>query len=404
MPVYDYKALLSTGETTTGILTADTAKEAREQLRHRKLFVTDLTEAEKKGARGIAWKFSRKRLEEVSLLTRQLATLLGSGIQIADALSAMIEQIRDPELSKAFRDIREKITQGMSFGEALAQHPRYFDNLYVNMVKAGEASGNLDIILKRLADYTQKQRQIHGKISAAIAYPLFMVAIGMAVVAFLVMYVIPQITKALAQMGQTLPLATRLLMAVSGALTTPWILAILIGGVFAGSMLLRLFLAKPANRLRFDRLLLGLPVLGPLILKQEIARFADTLATLLKSGITVLQGLEIVKKLVHNQHIAHTLEDIRKRIVEGEDIAGPFAKSAVFPPMVSYMIAIGEESGDLDNVLTQIADAYNEEVDQLIQKATALLQPVLICCLAGVVGFIVFSVLSAVLNLSIIKR
>jgi general secretion pathway protein F len=408
MPVYDYKGLTPQGGAKTGIIDADSPREARVKLRSQNVLVTEITarEAAKKADVSktplLQFKRGKKGKREIPVVTRQLATLLKAGIPLAQALSALIEQAGIPDLEAALRDVREKITQGLSFAEALAYHPHYFNDLFVNMVKAGEAAGNLDGVLFRLADYLQKQAEIRAKVSAALAYPMVMIAIGVLVVIVLMSAVVPKIMKVVEASKQTLPLTTRLLK--SGAsFFGQWWWAIL--GVIVGLALLHKTLMRGAEyRYRVDRFKLRLPVLGDLLRKSAVSRFAVSMSTLLKSGVPVLEALTIVKDVVHNEVMSRVLDTVHDRIIEGTDIATPIKKSGVFPPVVGYMIAVGEQSGQLEELLDRIAETYDEEVAIQTQKVTSLLEPLLIVSMAIVVGFIVISVMQPILRISDIHR
>ena len=266
------------------------------------------------------------------------------------------------------------------------------------MVKAGEASGRLDIVLTRIADYLQKQASIKGKVIAAITYPAIMVVVGMAVVIFLMSYVVPKITEILKERGGELPFITEVLMVISGFTAAYWVyilLAAIIGGLFLKGMI-----GTDAGRLKFDSLLLRLPIFGNLFSKQAISRFALTFSTLLKSGLPALDSLKIVALVVNNARLTQVINDIHARIIEGADIATPIKKSRVFPPMVGYMVSVGEQSGQLEEILDRIAESYEEELDLAIQRLTALIEPIIIVLLAVVVGFIIAAVLLPLLDFS----
>ncbi len=403
MPVFNYKALKEDGSGDAGVIDADTPKEARLKLRGRKLHVTELESIEEKSVRqqGIrAPIFRRKRLQEVGIITRQISTLLNAGIPIMGALSAIIEQTESPDLKASMMDIRERVATGSTFSDALESHSFYFVDLYVNMVRAGEAAGNLDKVMSRLADFLQASHRMKAKIMAAMTYPIIMLVIGGLVVTILMTFVVPQILDVIQKQGQSegLPLPTVILVAISGFFSNYWwlILAILAGGSFAWTQAIR----TPAGRLWWDRNKLKMPLLGPLMRKGAVGRFALTFATLLESGLPVLDALNVVKKVVNNSYLAETIDVVRTKIAEGADIATPLKSSKVFPPVVGYMIAVGEEGGRLEELLRRIAEAYEEEVDVAAQKMTAMLEPIMIVVMAMVVGFIILSVLLPILEMS----
>lgn len=404
MPVYDYKGLTSSGAPKTGIIDADSPREARLKLRNQNVMVMEMTaraasvKSTERKVKVLDFSRAAKGKSEIPMYTRQLATLLKAGIPLAQAMSAMIEQCQISDLEAAFRDIREKLTSGHGFAESLAYHPHYFTDLYVNMVKAGEASGRLDAVLHRLADYLQRQAQIRNRVTAALAYPVVMVLVGIVIVVILMTFVVPKVLNVVQRSGQTIPVPTQILKNTSDFLGAYW--TVLLGLVIGAMLLHRWMMRKVEYRYKIDRLKLRIPVLGDLFRKSAVSRFAVSMATLLKSGVPVLDALRIVKDIVNNQVLARTLDHVQKRIVEGADISTPIKRSGVFPPVVGYMIAVGEQSGELEGMLEQVASAYDEEVEVQTQKVTSLLEPLIIVAMAGVVGFIVISVMLPILRMS----
>ena len=411
MPVYDYRGLTPAGDAKTGIVDADSPREARIKLRAQNVLVTEIAPraatvkaATRDQAKRPLLQFKRgaRGKKEIPSYTRQLATLLKSGIPLAQSLSALIEQTSIADIEAAFRDVREKVTGGLSFAEALAYHPEYFDDLYVNMVKAGEAAGNLDGVLDRLATYLQRQAAIRNKVFAALAYPMVMVGVGVVIVIILMTAVVPKIMQVVKQSKQTLPVMTKILQAGADFFAAYW--WVLMGGIILIALVHRASMRRPEYRYLVDKTKLRIPVLGDLFRKAAVSRFAVSMSTLLKSGVPVLESLTIVKDIVHNAVIAKVLDTVHDRIVEGTDIATPIKKSGVFPPVVGYMIAVGEQSGQLEELLDRVAEAYDEEVEVQTQKVTSLLEPILIVCMAGAVGFIVLSVMQPILKISDISR
>jgi general secretion pathway protein F len=403
MPVFEYRGLDAKGKVKEGILDADTAKEARLKLRGQKVLVVDLRTKADLGGKRRLWLpgfLRRRHAEEVSGFTRQLAVMLKSGIPLAQSLSALIDQAETPDIEAVLRDVREKVTQGASLADALAFHPGYFTELYVNMVKAGQAAGTLDVVLKRLADYMQKQNRMRARVKAALAYPFVMVIIGALVVTGLMTFVVPKILAVIKSAGKghaTLPLPTQILVLASG-LVRDWWWAVLLA-VFTVWFFYRGALRSEGFRYRRDRMLLALPVMGDLMKKQAVSRFAVTLAALLRSGVPALHALTIVRSVVDNQVLARVVGEIHDRILEGADIAGPMKKSGIFPPVVGYMISIGEQTGQLEEMLERIAESYDEELEVATTKFTALLEPILIVGMAVVVGFIVLAVLLPIMDI-----
>ena len=416
MPIYEYKGIDRGGGSRSGIVDADTPREARAKLRDQGVMVTDLdvsaisaaaqegeSDGDKKPSRGwkrvVAVERGVKGDSALPIYTRQLATLIRSGIPLAQGLTALIEQIEHKDIEVIFRDVREQVTRGKSFGEALEMHPKLFDDLFVNMIKAGEASGNLDDVLVRLADYRVKQQRLTSRVKTALIYPAIMMAVGAGVVIFLVNFVVPKLVTIAKSRGQELPWMTKLLDNASMFLQENLVWIILV--TFGAWIFWRYFaLAQPSVRLWWDGAKLRMPILGGLFKKQIVSRFAVTMSTLLRSGVTVLDALDIVKTVLNNKLMEGVIDDVRGRILEGADIATPLKKSGVFPPVVGYMVAVGEQTGQLDEMLERIAEAYEEEIESTTTRALAVLEPVMIVLLAFIVGFIVISVMLPILQTS----
>ena len=400
MPIYEYQAIDTRGRNKKSRIDADTAREARDKLRHQNLRVTNMHRIDavaKGGGKAGRFRLQRKaNIRDLAILTRQFSTLLASGVHLSEALNVLVEQIGDRRMEVVFRDLREKIVSGAGLADALSQHPAIFSDLYVNMVRAGEASGNLDDVLLSLANYLQKQASLRGKLAAALTYPAIMVIVGVGVVIFLMSFVVPRITEMLVKKGNVLPWATTTLMAISDAFKAYWLPGML--GFLGLIILFRMMAATEKGRLAYDTFLLKIPVLGGLLQRSAISRFTVTLSTLLKSGLPVLDSLNIVGKVVNNSLMSMTISQIADRIVEGADISTPLKKSKMFPPMVGYMIAVGEQSGELEEVLDRISETYEEEIDLAVQKLTAMIEPIIIVFLAVVVGFIIMAVLLPLLK------
>lgn len=339
-----------------------------------------------------------QNLTEVSSFTRQLATLLHSGIPLAQALTACIEQAEHAGMQKTLRHLREQVTQGSDFGTALETCPGYFNTLYVNMVRAGQASGQLDEVLSRIAEYLANQNRLRNKVISAMMYPGIMLTVGVLVVILLMTFVVPQITQILVEQNVPLPLPTMILITISDFTKTYW--QLIIKGPLIGLFFLQTALQQDAFRLKWDAMKLKAPLFGDLLKKTAVSRFAITFAVLLRSGMPALEALRIVRRIVGNRALQEVIQGIHDSIVEGTDISTPVKKSGVFPPVVGYMIAVGEQTGELEQLLERVASAYNEEVDISIARMTGLIEPIMIVLMAVVVGGIVAAIIIPLLQMS----
>jgi len=339
-----------------------------------------------------------QNIGEVSSFTRQLATLLHSGIPLAQGLNACIEQADSPGLQKVLRHLREQVTQGTDFANALETCPGYFNSLYINMVRAGQASGQLDDVLSRVAEYLSNQNRLRNKLINAMMYPAIMLTVSVLVVILLMTFVVPQITTILIEQNVPLPLPTTILIAVSDFMKTYW--ELMIKGPLVGFFFLQGALQGDKFRLGWDRAKLRMPIFGDVLRKAAVSRFAITFAVLLRSGMTALESLRIVKKIVGNRALQQVIQGVHDSIVEGTDISTPIKKSGVFPPVVGYMIAVGEQTGELESLLERVATAYDEEVEIALQRMTGLIEPIMIVFMAVVVGGIVSAVIIPLLQMS----
>lgn len=406
MPVYEYRALNTSGRAVKGIVDADSSRAARLKLRRNGIFPTELhEEAEAQGDKrefDVLRFLRRVKLQEVAITVRQLSTLLSAGLPLVESLTAIIEQVPNPALKKIVTQVRERVNEGSSLADAFAQHPRIFSSLFVNMTRAGERSGALEIVLERLADFTEKQVAFRHKISAAMVYPILMTFVGIGVLGFLLGYVIPTVTQIFEDLKQTLPLPTLILMMASDALRRFW----WVGVVVLALMLLGIdrYSRTEAGRLVLDRVKIKAPIFGPLALKVAIARFTRTLAILLRSGVPVLTSMDIVKNVVSNRVLEHVIEEARDNIREGQDIAPPLRRSQLFPPMATHMIAVGEKSGKLEDMLMRVADTFETDVETTVQGLTALIEPLMILLMGSVIGFIALSILLPIFQINQIVK
>ncbi|MGD8226635.1 MAG: type II secretion system inner membrane protein GspF [Desulfobacteraceae bacterium] len=404
MPVYEYTALDKAGKNKTGIIDADSAVAARQKLRGTGIFPVEVKETAARpkdqaaGQVTVSTLFKRVRPGEVSVVTRQLSTLLGAGITLVSALEALITQVANPLLKKIMAQIKESVNEGNSLAFSLSQHPKVFSQIYINMVRAGEASGSLDLVLDRLAEYSEHQQALRGRVKAALAYPIFMFLIGTLVLLFLVTVVVPQITKVFSDMHQTLPLPTLILINVSEFLKGFWWL--LLAGLVVAIILLKQFRKTPKGSYIWDEIKIRVPIFGSISLRLAIARFGRTLGNLLDSGVPLLTALEIVRNIVNNVLISDVIDNAMEEIQAGKSLAAPLSRSTWFPPMAIQMISVGEQSGELEKMLNKIADIYEREAESRITVMTSMLEPIMILVMALVVGFMLISILLPIFEMN----
>jgi len=401
MPVYEYKALDKRGKTLTGIVDADSSQEARGKLREQEVYITDLSDTlsmpGKSRTAGITL-FTRISPIEVSILIRQISTLLNAGIPLVEALSAVIDQIDNKGLERILSQVRESVREGRSFADSLSPHTRAFSPLMVNMIRSGESSGSLEIVLLRLADFLEQQVMTKRKIQSALIYPAVIVSIAFCILLFLMTYVVPSVTKIFSDMKQTLPIPTAVLIAISSFIRSYWWLFLLLfAAAFTG---IKAYIKTEEGRIHFDQFKLKMPLFGSLYRKIAISRFSRTLGTLLKNGVPLLNSLDIVKNVVGNKLLERTIEEARTHIGEGSSIHEPLRRSGVFPPILIHMINVGEKSGTLEEMLNKVADITDNEIDTTVNTLTSLLEPFMIVGLALVVGFIVISILLPIFEIN----
>jgi len=404
MSVFAYKGFDSAGKTVSGVVDADSQRTARAMLRREGVFATEFQEEIVQERPILKREFTfrgllaRIKVQDVAIVTRQLATLLGAGLPLVEALSATIEQADILPMKRILSQVRDRVNEGSTLADALAQHTKAFSELYVNMVRAGEASGALEVVLQRLADFMENQVSIRATFWAHMIYPLVMIVIAFAVVFLLMVKVIPKLTQIFQDIHRTLPLPTKLLIASSNFASTYWpLILIIIVGLIIG---MRQFRRTARGREWMDRVSLRLPLFGKLIRISAMSRFSRTLSTLLASGVPIVKALDIVSAIVGNVVLSRAIDAAKERITEGMSIAEPLRQSKVFPPMVIRMIAVGEQSGELEGMLERVAVAFDREVDAKLKVFTSLLQPVVILIMAGMVGFIIVSILLPILEIN----
>jgi general secretion pathway protein F len=401
--VFAYRAADQRGQTIEGVMDAPDARSVVERLQRDAYF--PITIAPQDSARrllGLAWpKRGHRRVSGRDLvsLTQQLATLLEAGLPLDRVLGIQAELAPNPHLRALMGDVLRSVRSGTSLADALAKHhPRPFSRLYVNMVRAGEKGGVLESTLRRLAQFLEESQDFRDALVSALIYPVLLSSVGAAAVVFLMTFVIPRFAAIFKDLGTAIPLPTLILLEVSGAIQRSWWLLVLVAaaGVLAG----RMVLATPRGRLAADRFLLGLPVLGEVIVKTEVARFTRILGTLLKSGIGMIPALVMVKEMLSNQVLARAAEGLGEGARRGAGLAQPMAAAKVFPPLVIHMVRVGEETGRLEDMLLQVAASLEADTRKLVKRLIALAEPCIILIMGLVVGFIVVAMLMAILSVT----
>jgi general secretion pathway protein F len=402
MPVFAYRGLASNGRSVAGVVDADSVRTARGKLRDRGIFPTDLAEEEAAVKRRLSDylpSFGRRiPPSELSLLTRQLSSLLGAGVQLVDALAALADQSARPLTKRLLSQIRERVREGTSLGDALAGHPETFSDLYIGMVRAGEAAGALETVLNRVADFSESQAEFKAKVTHALTYPIIMVCVGGAIMFFLMGYVVPQVATIFQQNNAALPLPTVILITMSNFISGYWMfLLLLIVGTIAGIVYA---LSTRSGRRFYDTWLLRMPYVGGTVTRVLCARFSRTLATMLQSGVQLLPALASVKHVVTNVLLADAVEESRTSIREGHGMTHPLAQSGLFPPLLVEMIRVGERTGEVESMLERVADTYEREVERSLNQLTTLLEPLMTLAMAGIILFMMLAILLPIFQLN----
>lgn len=380
MPTFAYTARSAAGELKSASIDAATRDDVVTQLRRQRMTLVKIEdESKKKGKRQ-----GRVKTRDIVIFTRQFSTMINSGLPLVQALDILSKQTENKTLASVTREVVFDVESGHTLADALRKHPKAFSDLYVNMVAAGEAGGILDTILLRLASFMEKNDALVRKVKGAMIYPGVIMSVAAIAVVTLLLFVIPVFEKMFGAVGLALPLPTRVVIGMSQLLKGYWWL---LGGSIAGGLfMLKKYYATPDGRLRIDKILLKVPILGDVLRKSAVSRFTRTLGTLISSGVSILDGLEITAKTAGNRVIQDAIMASRASIAGGDTIAQPLAKSAVFPPMVISMISVGEQTGGLDEMLSKIADFYDEEVDAAVTGLLSALEPLMIVFLGVIVG------------------
>ncbi|MBW1914126.1 MAG: type II secretion system inner membrane protein GspF [Deltaproteobacteria bacterium] len=404
MAVYEYTALNKKGKNIKGIIDADSAITARQKLRDRDIFPIDIKESSVRSKdtgrtdSSISSLFGRVKPGEISAMTRQLSILLGAGVTLVAALEALIIQVTNPLQKKILSQIKESVNEGNSLASSLAQYPKQFSQIYINMVRAGEASGSLDLVLERLAEFSENQEALKGRIRAAMAYPIFMSIVAVLVIFFLLTFIVPNITRIFEDMQQTLPLPTVMLIGISDFLKAYWWLLLI--GLGSIMIIISRFKKSDKGRQIFDLFKIKAPLIGLINIKLAMARFGRTLGSLLQSGVPLITALQIVRNIVDNVIISDVIDNAIEEVEEGKNLAVPLGRSKWFPPITVQMITVGEQSGEIEKMLHKIADIYEREVESQTMAMTSILEPVMILVMACVAVFIVFSILLPILEMN----
>ncbi len=401
MPVYAYKGVNHLGRTKRGTLQAENLRVARLKLKKEGIYVSELkNKSLAKNQRNLKSSQNRKvKIEELALATRQLASLLHANIPLVESLNALSEQVENPILQAVFTDCKNAVNEGESFYKTLSKYPKIFNKTYIYMCQAGEASGTLDVILIRLAEFTESANELKQRLQAALTYPLIMIIMTIAILILLFLFVIPKMQQVFSDAIELeLPSISIAVFAISGWLVNYWY--IFAGGVFFLTFMFFNWKNSEKGRPQYDTLLLKLGFVGKMVRMVAVARFSRTLATLLKGGVPMLVSMDIVRNVVNNEVLAKAIDEARENISEGESIALPLKKSGQFPPIVIHMISIGEKTGELEAMLEELSKSFEFQVKNSVDRLTSLISPIVLVFMAIVVGVIVWAVLMPILQLS----
>ncbi|QLE83818.1 type II secretion system protein GspF [Shewanella sp. Scap07] len=401
MPAFEYKALDTAGKQQKGVVEADTARHARSQLREQRLMPLDITPVVEKERKAKSGGFNFKRgisVAELALITRQIATLVAAGLPVEEALKAVGQQCEKDRLASMVMAVRSRVVEGYSLADSMAEFPHIFDDLYRAMVASGEKSGHLEVVLNRLADYTERRQQLKSKMTQAMIYPVVLTVVAITVIAILLAAVVPQVVGQFEHMGQELPWTTQLLI-VSSDFIRDYGLVIL-GVMVAIFFVIKQLLRKSEYRMKFDTLLLHLPVIGRVSKGLNTARFARTLSILTASSVPLLDAMRIASEVLMNVKVRAAVEEATARVREGTSLGAALGNTKLFPPMMLYMITSGEKSGQLEHMLERAADNQDREFESNVNIALGVFEPLLVVSMAAVVLFIVLAILQPILELN----
>ncbi len=398
MSTFKYVAKNKDSRTVAGKIAADSKTAVIEELRKREFVIISIDEIKEVAARQKTFRSKKVKADEIVIFSRQLATMVDAGIPIMQGIDALQEQVTHPTFKRVLISIRDDIQHGNSLSAAFAKHPAVFDTLYVNMIKVGETGGVLSKILDRISSYLEKTLRLQRKVKSALIYPIVVVCMAIIITTILLVKVVPTFAGIYASFNRELPAMTQVLIAVSDILRK--YLLFLVGGIVIIVVGLQQWHKTPQGALVIDRSVLRLPIFGDLLRKVAISRFSRTLATLIQSGVPILESLEIVGKTIGNRLLELTVEDVKTSVREGESLAAPLSKSGVFPPMVTRMIGIGEKSGQMEKMLLKIAEFYDDQVDAAVEGLTSIIEPLIIGFLGIVIGFIVIALFLPIITIT----
>jgi len=394
MPAYAWKGKNRLGEAQEGVLVSESRDAAAATLKRNGIEVTSVSAMAAKGTKS----FGKVKPKDLAIFTRQFSVMIDAGLPLVQCLEILGAQQQDKGFQKIIEAVREDVEKGLTLQAALSKHPKAFNDLYVNMVGAGESGGILDVILQRLSTYIEKAVKLTAKVKGAMTYPVAVITIAIAVVVIIMVKVIPVFASMYDGLGSKLPFPTLVCMALSSALINySWLIIIAVALIVVG---LRQYYKTSAGRLLIDGFMLKIPVIGDVLRKSAVARFCRTLGTLISSGVPILEGMDITARTSGNMVIQNAILKSKDAVEQGRNIATPLAETKVFPPMVVQMVGVGEATGALDAMLGKVADFYEDEVDNAVANLTALMEPIMIAMLGGIIGFIVIAMYLPIFNLA----
>lgn len=400
MPIYEYRGLNKTGKKVKGTVDADNIRTARIKLKKEGVFVQDLADKTKRQKKAKSKNANNKSVgvDDMSNMTRQMASLIKANIPLVDALGALSDQMENPLLKEVLADCKNQVNEGSPFHKTLRKYPKIFDKVFVSMIEAGEMSGTLDVILLRLAEFTEDRAELNSKVKSALLYPVIMTIFMILILAVMFIFVVPQMMGIFEDAELTLPWYTQMVIDISDVFVNYWWLILLsTSGIV---YMFKQWTNSETGRPKWDSIKLNLPVSGKLTRMIAVSRFTRTLSTLLAGGVPMLNAMDIVKNVVNNEILAKAIIEARDNISEGESIAGPLKRSNQFPPIVIHMVGIGEKTGELEKMLNQVSDTYDFQVKNQVDGLTSVLEPIMIIVMGCVIGVIVFSLLVPMFDLA----